>query len=377
MRNNLSQIWNNIQYKLFPFLEEEQGPLSSQHKKLISILELIRIESHLPNLQGCVGRPRKQRIALARSFVAKITLKLLYTAQLRDYLLSDKQLRRICGWDNLRAIPSESTFSRAFEEFSESHLPEVVHQRVIKELYEGSYIGHLTRDSVPVEAREKAAKKPKKPKKEPRKSGRPKKGEIREPKEPTRIEKQFSGIMTLEEMIRDLPKQCDIGTKKSPKGFALTWKGYKLHTAIDDHCIPVAAILSSASMHDSQAAIPLGIKADCVAKNFYDLMDAAYDTEEIHLHSRSLGHVPIIGQRGVRVKPEEVHAEEKARTVLRWEPAEDIRYKKRAPAERFNALLKENYMGTSVRYREYSKVACHVMFSVLVLAADLLLRIGW
>jgi hypothetical protein len=377
MRNNLSQIWNNIQYKLFPFLEEEQGPLSSQHKKLISILELIRIESHLPNLQGCIGRPRKQRTALARSFVAKITLKLPYTAQLRDYLLSDKQLRRICGWDNLREIPSESTFSRAFEEFSELNLPEVVHQRVIKELYEGSYIGHLTRDSVPVEAREKAAKKIKKQKKEPRKNGRPKKGEIREPKEPTRIEKQFSGTMTLEEMIRDLPKQCSIGTKKSPKGFAFTWKGYKLHTAIDDHCIPVAAILSSASMHDSQAAIPLGIKADCVAKNFYDLMDAAYDTEEIHLHSKSLGHVPIIGQRGVRVKPEEVHAEEKARTVLRWEPAEDIRYKKRAPAERFNALLKENYMGTSVRYRKYSKVACHVMFSVLVLAADLLLRIGW
>ena len=151
-------------------------------------------------------------------------------------------------------------------------------------------------------------------------------------------------------MIKDLPKQCDIGTKKSPKGFALTWKGYKLHAAIDDHCIPVAAILSSASMHDSQAAIPLGTKADCITKNFYDLMDAAYDVEEIHLHSKSLGHVPIIGRRGVRVKPEEVDAEEKARTVLRWASAVDIRYKKRAPAERFNALLKENYMGASVCY---------------------------
>ena len=135
MRTKLSQIWNNIQYKLFPFLEEEQGPLSSQHKKLISILELVRIESHLPNLQGCIGRPRKHRAALARSFVAKITLKLFYTGQLRDYLLSDKQLRRICGWDNLREIPSESTFSRAFEEFSESNLPEIVHQKLIKELY--------------------------------------------------------------------------------------------------------------------------------------------------------------------------------------------------------------------------------------------------
>jgi hypothetical protein len=377
MRGKLSQIWNNIQYKLFPLLEEEHGPLSFKHKKLIAILELIRIESYLPDLRGCVGRPRKERAALARSFVAKITMKLLFTAQLRDHLLSDKQLRRVCGWDSVEQIPSESTFSRAFEEFSESNLPEVVHRELIKTAYEGSYIGHLTRDSVPVEAREKAAKKPKKPKKKPRKSGRLKKGEIREPKELSRVEKQFSGTMTLEEMVGDLPKQCDIGTKKSPKGFALTWKGYKLHAAIDDHCIPVAAILSSASMHDSQAAIPLGIKADSVAKNFYDLMDAAYDTEEIHQHSKSLGHVPIIGRRGVRTKPKEVEEEEKARVALRWEPAETIRYKKRAPAERFNALLKENYMGTSVRYREYSKVACHVMLSVLVLAADLLLRIGW
>ncbi len=377
MKTILSQIWNNIQYRLFPFLEEENGPLSPQHKKLISILELIKIESYLPNLRGYVGRPRKHRAALARSFIAKITLKLPFTNQLRDYLLSDKQLRRICGWDSVKQIPNESTFSRAFEEFSESSLPEVVHRELIKKAYEGSYIGHLTRDSVPVEAREKVTKKPKKPKKEPRKSGRPKKGDIREPKELRRVEKQFSGTMTLEQMLRDLPKQCDIGTKKSPKGFALTWKGYKLHTAVDDHCIPVAAILSSASMHDSQAAIPLGIKADGVVKNFYDLMDAAYDTEEIHLHSKSLGHVPIIGRRGMRTKSEAVEAEEKARTVLRWEPAEDIRYKKRAPAERFNALLKENYMGTSVRYREHSKVTCHVMLSVLVLAADLLLRIGW
>ncbi len=377
MKETLAQIWNNIQYKLFPFLEEEHGPLSPQHQKLISVLELIRIESYLPDLSGQVGRPRKQRAALARSFVAKIILKLSFTVQLRDYLLSDKQLRRICGWDSVQAIPSESTFSRAFEEFSETNLPEVVHRELIKAAYKGSYIGHLTRDSVPVEAREKAAKKPKKPKKKPRKSGPPKKGELREVKELTRVEKQFSGAMTLEEMIQDLPQQCDIGTKKSPKGFALTWKGYKLHAAIDDHCIPIAAIISSASTHDSQAAIPLGIKADEVAKNFYDLMDAAYDTKEIHLHSKALGHVPIIGRRGVRTKCKELDSEKKARAVLRWQPAEEIRYKKRAPAERFNALLKENYMGTSIRYRKHSKVACHVMFSVLVLAADLLLRIGW
>ena len=146
-------------------------------------------------------------------------------------------------------------------------------------------------------------KQQKKPKNKPKKPGRLKKGEVREPKEITRVKKQFSGTMTLEEMIKDLPKYCDFGTKKSPKGYALRWKGYKLHTAIDDNCLPVAIILSAASMHDSQAAIPLGIKADQVAKNFYDLMDSAYDTPEIHLHRKSLGHVPIIAQRGFRKNP--------------------------------------------------------------------------
>ena len=88
-------------------------------------------------------------------------MKLPFTVQLRDYLLSDKQLRRICGWESMRDVPSESTFSRAFEEFANSNLSEVVHKELMQAAYAGSYIGHLTRDSVPVEAREKAAKKAK------------------------------------------------------------------------------------------------------------------------------------------------------------------------------------------------------------------------
>jgi hypothetical protein len=374
MKTRLSQIWNNIQYALFPFLEEEQGPLSFQHKRLISILEFIRIESSLVDFHGCVGRPKKQRAALARSFIAKIVFKLSFTSQLRDYLLSDKQLRRICGWDSVREIPSESTFSRAFEEFAEGRLPEHVHKKLIKESYEGVYAGHVTKDSVPVEAREKAKKKQRDER--PKKNGRPKKGEVREAKEIRRIEKQASGKMTLEEMINDLPKQCDTGVKRSPKGFTMTWKGYKLHSAVDDQCIPLAVIFSSASMHDSQAAIPLGSKASLVASNFYDLMDAAYDIKEIHDHSRLLGHVPIIAKHKTRSNTQEVDIENQARKILGWRPAEAVRYKKRAPAERFNAILKENYGGTTVRYRGYMRVTCHVMFSVLTLTADLLLKIG-
>ena len=35
--------------------------------------------------------------------------------------------------------------------------------------------------------------------------------------------------MTLEEMLEDLPKVCDIGVKRNAKGYQESWTGYKLH----------------------------------------------------------------------------------------------------------------------------------------------------
>src|SRR5271169_5878148 len=68
-----------------------------------------------------------------------------------------------------------------------------------------------------IEAREKPVVKEKKPelqtteKKIQKRRGRPKKGEELPQKELTRIEKQKT--MTLDEMLKDLPMKCDIGTK--------------------------------------------------------------------------------------------------------------------------------------------------------------------
>jgi len=47
-------------------------------------------------------------------------------------------------------------------------------------------------------------------------------------------------------------------------------------------------------LHDSQAAIPLAQMSSERVTNLYDLMDAAYDSPEIHAFSKSLGHRPII-----------------------------------------------------------------------------------
>ena len=58
-----------------------------------------------------------------------------------------------------------------------------------------------------------------------RKRGRPKKGDVVAAKEPRRRERQAS--QTLPQMLADLPKRCNIGTKCNAKGQTTGWTGYK------------------------------------------------------------------------------------------------------------------------------------------------------
>lgn len=180
---------------------------------------------------------------------------------------------------------------------------------------------------------------------------------------------------TLGEMIKELPNSCDIGMKKNAQGYATIWKGYKLHVAVDDNCVPISAILTSASLNDCEAAIPLATKADKVAKNFYDLMDSAYDVPEIKEHCNSLGHIPLIDKhaRGT-VEKEEKIKEAKRKKTLNAYTAADKRYRERFSKERFNALYKDYYGGREIYYRGHAKIFCHTMFGILALTASTLLR---
>ena len=74
----------------------------------------------------------------------------------------------------------------------------------------------------------------------------------------------------------------------------ISWIGYKLHVDTADGGIPISCIMTSASTHDSQVAIPLGTLTAGRVENLYDLMDAAYDSIEIWAHSILLGHKPIV-----------------------------------------------------------------------------------
>ena len=160
LRDSLAQYWLNIQESLFPWLTEELGELSEKQQQLIRTLELIRLEEFLCMGYGYPGRPPADRTAIARAFVAKQVYNMPTTRMLLDRLESDRQLRRICGWERKHDVPGESTFSRSFADFAENDLAGRVHEALIRKSYAGEIVGHISRDSTAIEAREKPMKKP-------------------------------------------------------------------------------------------------------------------------------------------------------------------------------------------------------------------------
>lgn len=444
----LAQHWSTIQGVLFPFLKEKLGPMSEFHSRFIYTIELVRVENFIKNYSGYRGRPPSDRVPIAHAFIAKAMLNLPSTISLIERLKVDKILRRLCGFDQIKNIPSEPTFSRVFNEFAFSQITEKIHEELIKNNLGDHLFGHVSRDSTAIIAPEKrkriqksasnvssvdsvnsvssiekrldsvedeaelfepelesessellaenkeptsveafdpidivdtvdtvkevmsGIKNKRKPAK--RKRGRPK-GSKKKVELPSRLERQPG--MSLEEMLADLPKSCDLGCKMS-KGYKETWKGYKLHIDVSDGQIPISCILTSASLYDSQAAIPLSLLTSQRITNLYDLMDSAYDSAIIKEHSRSLGHVPIIemNPRRNQEKQKEFKAEPKRLRLLNIQMPAAVRYNERNSVERVNARLKNEFGGKMVRVRGHAKVMAHLMFGILALTVDQLMR---
>lgn len=374
---HLSRYWYTIQSHLFPHLRDELENPTDTHYQVITTLEVAKIEGIVEGCVGSapVGRPQADRRAIARAFVAKAVLNLSTTRQLLDRLAVDVVLRRICGWERRSEVPSESVFSRAFGEFAEAKVPERIHAALIARTMKDSLVGHISRDATEIEARERPEKKTPPQQKSKPKRGRPRKGEERSTKEPSRLERQQS--MTVEEMLNDLSRQCDVGSKRNSKGFIETWIGYKLHLDVADGGIPISCILTSASVHDSQVAIPLASISHQRVTSLYDLMDAAYDAPEIRKHSESLGHVPIIDinpRRNTALK-EELHAERQRLTRLNLKTPEQVRFRERTTVERVNSRIKDDFGGRFLRVRGHAKALCHLMFGIVALAAEQILNL--
>jgi len=134
--------------------------------------------------------------------------------------------------------------------------------------------------------------------------------------------------------------------------------------------------LTSAHVHDSQAAIPLAVMTAQRVTNLHDLMDSAYDAREIHDHSRSLGHVPVIDPVPRSKDAKDAWAtEKKARQQIAWKPAEARRLAQRTSCERVNSRLKDQFGGNTLRVRGPAKAMCHLMFGILALTIDQLIRL--
>jgi hypothetical protein len=229
---------------------------------------------------------------------------------------------------------------------------------VIRRQVKPKLVGHVSRDATAIEAPEKPAPKPAPAPAVAKQRGRPRRGEVRPPAPPKRLELQPA--RTLAENLADLPSACAVGCKRNSKGHQESWIGYKLHLDVVDGDIPVSAVLTGAGVHDSQVAIPLAQMTAQRITSLYDLMDSAYDAPQIHAFSRALGHVPIIDpnpRRGEKIP---------------LAPAQAQRFKERTAAERVNSRLKERYGGRWVRVRGASKVGSHLAFGLLALTVSAL-----
>lgn len=362
LRTRLTQFHHHFQHQLLPLVEADVSTaLTPAMARLLRIWECVEIERFVPSTRGWVGRPRRERAALARAFVAKAVLGLSETSALVERLNADVLLRQLCGFDlRRRGALRECLFSRAFAEFAQQGLPTHVHEALVRSQLGDALIGHVSRDSTAIAVREKPAKAEPTPAAVPRKNGRPRKGEVRPPRT-TRLERQAQG-MSLEAMLADLPHACAVGSKCNSQGFKSCWIGYKLHLDVADGMIPITALLTSASVHDSQVAIPLATLSAQRVTHCYDLMDAAYCSPIIRAHSQSLGHVPLIDHNP------------RGGTKLEFAPHQARRFKERSTVERVNGRLKDGFGISRVNVRGHAKVMAQMMFAVLALTAEQLLR---
>lgn len=382
-RQLLMQFAHVAQQDLFPHLETDLGPLHAQLQLLAAVVALLPLGRLLASRRAATGRPAKDRMAVATAFIAKAVLNLPTTRDLINRLRVDQALRQLCGWRSPRQLPHESKFSRAFAEFAHTQLPQQLHAAVIQATQQERLVGHIARDSTAIPARERfpeaaPGQKRRRPKAAQRKTKRSK-GSFARAKAAergTRIQRQRH--QKLPQMLAELPQHCDLGVKTSSQGHQHYWRGYKLHLDVADGQIPISALLTSASVHDSQVAIPLMTMTSQRVLHLYELMDSAYDADPIHAHSRQLNHVPIIAphpRRGTK-KPSQMPKvfPPVAGPELTW--AQQERFKERTMIERVNARLKDEFGASHLRVRGAVKVMAHLMFGVLALTVDQWLRLG-
>lgn len=367
---SLSKMWLkvlNLEHSLFPKLQETLGMLSTKEQKLIRILDFAQIEKNVSI--NNITNIKKDREQIARAFIAKSVYNLQTTRDLIDRLHIDRTLRIICGWRYDRDIPSEATFSRAFNEMSTMELAQKTQEQFVQSYLSDTLFLYNATDATKIPLREKPVKieKSEKPK---RKRGRPKKGEVRTPTAPTILQQQ-QNMGSVDEMITVVATDCGVGIKQNSKGNREVWIGGKFHISVVDGDIPITAFYSGANVHDSSLALPLIQETSKRVSYLYDLQDAGYDADIIRAFSIRYNHKPIIdiNPKNSQVLKEKIALikEEKEKfAFLNFTLSSDIHhYNQRSMVERVNAYLKDNFGCDKIYYQGAIKVASVLAFAIL------------
>jgi hypothetical protein len=428
--NRLSSFWSRVNGRLFPALEDANVEMTPKLYKFVALLEFLQIELFVPHPSSYqVGAKPHARRCLARAFVAKAFYNAPATKSFRDRLLHDNDLRKVIGWACRGDVPSESTFSRAVAWFADIGLTNGVLEAQIKVWLGDTIIRDVATDSTAIEAREKPLTRAK-PKTDtslvetaslmsddcaaekvlipltdsvrespadaslidtvssdvelvtiaplvatkPDKATTSKKSaktaaknkalaQLYTPTEMTRLDRQIDQLPEM--ALFELSTACDVGCQTNSKGNKDYWIGYKFHVRVAEGNLPLFAVTTSASVHDSQVTIPMMKITDRSVTSLYELEDRGYDAFYIRKAAELSGHIPIIDfirRRG----------QERAREL---EPDRAEHYKSRTVVERFNARLKDEFGGEMVRVRGNRKVHTHLMFGLLLIFADQLLRL--
>ncbi|MEN6477920.1 MAG: transposase [Rectinema sp.] len=348
------QILLGLSYDLQAGFEEY---LSEEQRAFLAILRVI--EEHLSapcSTASKFGRPAYQSNPFIRAFLAKAFFRILTTDDLRKRLLADPNLRMICGFTK---VPSLPTFSRRMSLLSESFGMAQSLEAMATDYYAGKIVGHISRDSTAIAAREKPCNKKSEvaiSKPVNYRRGRPRKGEERPQKALPAIAQQTT--MPLEEALKTLDTRCAWGCKKNSQGNSSYWKGYKLHLDVTDCGIPISAVVTGANVHDSQVAIPLERMTETRVIHLYSLMDAAYDSDTIRSFIQGKNRVPLID-----------HNKRRNDTRPPFDPASKRRYAIRTTVERANAHLKDWFLSSPYFVRGIKKVSFQIMCGVLCLTA--------
>lgn len=379
---SLSKMWLkviNLEQSLFPHMETVVGTLSPKEEKLMKVLDFAEIENFVCTVQ--ITNPPKDREEMARAFVAKQVYNFQTTRELIDRLKIDRTLRLLCGWRHQNKIPSESKFSRVFDEFSTQCISNKAHDMFIENYLSEILFFYNSSDSTAIELRQKSVKKDKPEKTEPkRKQGRPKKGETVPAKKQTILQQQ-ENMKSTEEMLSLIGTQCDTSIKQNSKGNRYRWTGGKLHLSVVDGDIPITAIYSAASVHDSSLALPLIKETSRKVHYLYDLQDAAYDSSIIRAYSQQHNHRPIIdiNPKNSKVRKEQIALAKSEKKILRpmglHNDSDDLHYNQRSSVERVNAYLKDNYGCSKIYYKGDTKVASVLSFAVLAVCITQALKL--